>query len=106
MDKKNVFIVNPIAGRGAGKLALPEIAQMASELSLEYEIISTEYPGHAIQLAEQAAIADVGTVIGVGGDGTRYSRCGRPGRHARAAGTPTRPSRASSAAVLRPAARR
>jgi diacylglycerol kinase (ATP) len=70
MDKKTLFIVNPIAGRGAGKLALPELDSRARELSQEYEIITTEHPGHAIRLAEQAAVAGVDTVVAVGGDGT------------------------------------
>jgi diacylglycerol kinase (ATP) len=70
MDDMSLFIVNPVAGRGAGKLAIPELDRKAGELSLDYEIVTTDRPGHAIQLAEQAAMADVGTVIAVGGDGT------------------------------------
>ena len=70
MENKTLFIINPIAGRGAGKLALPEIDLMASKLSINYEIISTQHPGHAVQLAEQAAISDTETVVAVGGDGT------------------------------------
>jgi diacylglycerol kinase (ATP) len=70
MDKKTLFIVNPIAGRGAGKLALPELDQMARKLSMDYEIVTTQQPGHAIRLAEQAALADIDTVVAVGGDGT------------------------------------
>jgi diacylglycerol kinase (ATP) len=70
MDKKIIFIVNPVAGRGAGKLALPEIAHLASGSSMQYQIINTEHPGHAIDLAKEAAMADVDIVVAVGGDGT------------------------------------
>jgi diacylglycerol kinase (ATP) len=70
MGSKTKFIVNPIAGLGSGKLALPVIDRLANGLSLDYEIISTEHPGHAIDLAEQAAENGFMTVISVGGDGT------------------------------------
>ena len=70
MENKYKFIVNPISGQGAGKLALPEIDRQAKAYSLSYEIVSTERPGHAIDLAEQAAINGFNFVISVGGDGT------------------------------------
>jgi YegS/Rv2252/BmrU family lipid kinase len=70
MENKYIFIVNPIAGRGAGKLALPEIDHLSKSLNLDYEIISTEYPRHAIDLAQQAAAGSAAYVISVGGDGT------------------------------------
>jgi YegS/Rv2252/BmrU family lipid kinase len=70
MGSKTKFIVNPIAGLGSGKLALPVIDRLAKGLSLDYEIISTEHPGHAIDLAEQAAENGFSNVISVGGDGT------------------------------------
>jgi diacylglycerol kinase (ATP) len=70
MENKYKFIVNPISGQGAGKLAPPEIDRYATELHLDYEIVCTEHPGHAIDLAQQAAIDGFGYVIAVGGDGT------------------------------------
>jgi diacylglycerol kinase (ATP) len=70
MENKYNFIVNPISGQGAGKLAPPEIDRYAKELQLDYEIVITEHPGHAIDLAQRAAIDGTGYVISVGGDGT------------------------------------
>ena len=70
MDKKIKFIVNPIAGQGAGKLALPEIERLSAENSMDCDIVSTERPGHAIDLAKEAALAGYETVVAVGGDGT------------------------------------
>jgi YegS/Rv2252/BmrU family lipid kinase len=70
MDNKIKFIVNPIAGQGSGKLALPEIDRLAHENSMDYEIVSTEHAGHAIDLARDAAISGFNTVVAVGGDGT------------------------------------
>jgi diacylglycerol kinase (ATP) len=70
MDKKIKFIVNPIAGQGAGKFATPEIDRMAHENRMDHEIVSTEQPGHAIDLAREAAMGGIGIVVAVGGDGT------------------------------------
>jgi diacylglycerol kinase (ATP) len=64
------FIVNPIAGQEAGRLAPPVIDRLAKELSINYEIVCTEHPGHAIVLAQQAAENGFNNVISVGGDGT------------------------------------
>jgi diacylglycerol kinase (ATP) len=70
MAKKIIFIVNPIAGQGAGKLALPEIDRMVHENYMDCEIVSTEHAGHAIDLARDAATRDCEIVVAVGGDGT------------------------------------
>ena len=70
MDKRIKFIVNPIAGQGAGKLAEPEIERLARDNIMSFEIVTTERPGHAIELARQAAIDGFEIVVAVGGDGT------------------------------------
>lgn len=70
MQEKIKFIVNPIAGQGTGKLALPEIDRLARDNHLDYTIVSTEHPGHAIDLARDAAIGGLDIVVAVGGDGT------------------------------------
>jgi diacylglycerol kinase (ATP) len=70
MDRKIKFIVNPVAGQGSGKLALPEVIRLAKEHSTANEIVSTEHPGHAIDLAKEAVESGFETVIAVGGDGT------------------------------------
>jgi diacylglycerol kinase (ATP) len=64
------FIINPIAGQGAGKLALPEIDRLAQENGMDYSIVMTEAPGHAVELAKLAALEGIDTVVAVGGDGT------------------------------------
>jgi diacylglycerol kinase (ATP) len=70
MEKKIKFIINPIAGQGAGKVALPKIDSMACESSMNCEIVSTEHVGHAIDLARDAATSGFEIVVAVGGDGT------------------------------------
>lgn len=68
--KKYTIILNPVSGRGAGAQAAPIIQAAFDKASLEYTLIRTERPGHAIELAQQAAAAGVDVVIAAGGDGT------------------------------------
>ncbi len=70
MDNRILFIVNPIAGQGAGLRLRPEIERLAGENRLDYKIVTTERPGHAIELAQKAAADGTGKIIAVGGDGT------------------------------------
>jgi diacylglycerol kinase (ATP) len=64
------IIVNPVSGRGAGGKSVPAIRQYLDDRGMAYELLQTERPGHAIDLAEGAAKAGCNTVVGVGGDGT------------------------------------
>jgi YegS/Rv2252/BmrU family lipid kinase len=61
------FIANPTAGRGRTR-ALAE--SFARELSGESELLWTQGPGHAAELARSAAAARSRVVCAVGGDGT------------------------------------
>lgn len=70
MSNNILFVINPIAGQGAGKQSISEIDNLARENLLNYKIITTEHPGHAIDLAKQAALNNFQFVIAVGGDGT------------------------------------
>ncbi len=67
---KYCLIVNPIAGKGATLKAIPEIESILNSLNVEYDIILTEYRGHAIALAEEAGSNGYTSVVAVGGDGT------------------------------------
>ncbi len=64
-----LVIVNPTAGGGrTGRLA-PELVKLLPD-SWRAEVVFTDRPGHATQLARDAAAAHVARVIAVGGDGT------------------------------------
>lgn len=65
-----MFIVNPISGRGEGIKSLPDISRLAEQYSMSYEIETTQYPLHAVELSERAANRGIPIVIAVGGDGT------------------------------------
>lgn len=66
------LIVNPAAGRGRVRRALPGIARaFAAERIVE--VVCTEHRGDEAPLTEQAIADGIETIVAVGGDGT----CGR-----------------------------
>ena len=67
---KYILIVNPISGRGAGQVAAEQLEHLAKQAGLDYQILITQEVGHAISLAEQAAVDGASVVVAVGGDGT------------------------------------
>ena len=69
-DNSTYVIVNPGAGGGKASHQWPRIEQIMQGLGLRYEHVLTEAPGHAIQLAAEAARRGYGRVVVVGGDGT------------------------------------
>lgn len=68
--KKYCIIVNPIAGKGAASKAIPDIQALLDKLNVDYDMHVTEFPGHAINLAEEAGSNGYHAVVAVGGDGT------------------------------------
>ena len=64
------LIVNPISGRGAGQRDLPELERLLKQNDIQYSVMLTQAPRHAIDLAKQAALDGYEAVIAVGGDGT------------------------------------
>ena len=71
MSKKNiVFIINPISGTNS-KDSIPDlIAERLDQDLFDYEIVFTEYAGHASALAKHYADEHADIVVAVGGDGT------------------------------------
>jgi len=63
-------IVNPAAGHGAGRKQLRRLMEASRELGLKLIVEMTEYPGHATELAREAAEQKVKLVGVMGGDGT------------------------------------
>jgi diacylglycerol kinase (ATP) len=64
------IILNPTAGKGNGLKVRPEIETLLTQHGLDYEIVMTEYPDHANELARKAAEDGFGVVVAAGGDGT------------------------------------
>jgi diacylglycerol kinase (ATP) len=63
-------IANPTSGRGAGQQSIPLIESQLKALSLDFDIVCTERPWHAAELAKLAALEGIPVVAGAGGDGT------------------------------------
>jgi diacylglycerol kinase (ATP) len=63
------MIYNPEADRGRSYEIAGDLRQLANELG-GADWVGTVYPGHAIELAFQAAEAGYQTVVALGGDGT------------------------------------
>ncbi len=63
-------IVNPISGRGNGEQSIPLIKDLLERHGLSYDLVRTERPGHAIELARQSALDGYDVVVAAGGDGT------------------------------------
>ena len=63
-------IVNPIAGTGYAKEVGEKVDAELKRRNVEHEMLYTEYPGHATELARRAAQNGATTVMSVGGDGT------------------------------------
>lgn len=69
MSKKRIlFVVNPISGN-RNKRRFPDLAASVLGTDMTYEIVFTEFVGHATQLATEA-VGDYDIVAAVGGDGT------------------------------------
>lgn len=68
--KSIIFIVNPISGT-QGKDEIPGlIDELLDHDRFDAEVCTTEYAGHAAEIAKEAAGRGVDLVVAVGGDGT------------------------------------
>jgi diacylglycerol kinase (ATP) len=67
---KYYIIVNPIAGRGFAEIAIPQIEAGFQKHDLQYDLVRTERPWHAADLAEQAGRDGYDVVVTASGDGT------------------------------------
>jgi diacylglycerol kinase family enzyme len=67
---RHKIIVNPVSGRGAGERSIPLIEQSLREHGLDFDLVRTERPWHAAELAQQACVEGYDVVVAAGGDGT------------------------------------
>jgi YegS/Rv2252/BmrU family lipid kinase len=63
-------ILNPTAGRGYGARAEPELRRWLNAEGVDFDLVRTEGPWHAAELAKCAADDGFQTIVGAGGDGT------------------------------------
>lgn len=63
-------IANPAAGRGRAQHIISHVSQVLAEKGVRFDLVQTEYPGHATELARQAVSDGYQTIVALGGDGT------------------------------------
>jgi len=71
MQTRILFIVNPKSGSSVGRVDVVALLHQLIDKNLfRYDIVVTEYAGHATELAQKAATDAYAVVCAVGGDGT------------------------------------
>ena len=64
------FIFNPCSGRRRNSRLLPVVRDFIAKRGLNADLVTTEGPGHATELAREAVALGCRRVVAVGGDGT------------------------------------
>lgn len=64
------LILNPTAGRGYGARIEPKLRECLEAERVDYDMVRTQGPWHAAELARDAAEDGFATIVGAGGDGT------------------------------------
>ncbi|MBP8074283.1 MAG: diacylglycerol kinase family lipid kinase [Bacteroidia bacterium] len=64
------LIHNPRSCSGKGAKHWPEIEKLLQAASIDFEVLKTEYAGHAIVLTKDAIARGARNLVAVGGDGT------------------------------------
>lgn len=64
------LLINPCAGRGKGEKIGALVERVLLEKNLSYEKMTTQFAGHAPELARQAVQNGCTLILAVGGDGT------------------------------------
>jgi len=65
-----LIVLNPIAGRGRGARAEPEIRRLLQAEGFDFDLVRTTENWHAAELAEQAVVDGYDLIVAAGGDGT------------------------------------
>lgn len=63
------IIANPLAGRGRGQKTAQLTKKILTNQNIDFQLLFSEYAGHAIELAEKASEKHE-VVVALGGDGT------------------------------------
>ena len=67
---KYLVIVNPTSGRGYAEKVIPEIEAGMQKHGLEFDLVRTERPWHATEIAEKAVKDGYDVIVTASGDGT------------------------------------
>jgi diacylglycerol kinase (ATP) len=64
------IILNPMARYGAGRHLRAGIERLLERQRVPFDVVETEGPGHATELAREAAAHGIDRIVAAGGDGT------------------------------------
>lgn len=67
---KHLIIVNPISGRGYAGRSIPLIEDLMRRHNLDFDLVQTERPWHAAEIAERAVQDGYAVIVTASGDGT------------------------------------
>ena len=67
---KYLIIVNPTSGRGYAEKMVPHIEDLMRRFNLDFDLVRTERPWHAADIAERAAREKYDVIVTASGDGT------------------------------------
>ena len=67
---RHLFILNPVAGKGKTLKLIPDIHDYFRGRNEEYIVETTEYPGHATEIAARYSSSEDCRIYSIGGDGT------------------------------------
>ena len=67
---KVLIILNPVAGHGKSKRMMPEVIKRLRGNGVDFEVVETAGPGHAVEIAAAATGNGFGVIAAMGGDGT------------------------------------
>lgn len=67
---KYLIILNPISGRGTGERSAPIIERALTDHGLDYDLVRTERPWHAAELAREGVRKGYDVIVSASGDGT------------------------------------
>lgn len=70
MKNKIFFIINPIAGKGKGKIVESQIQQFFRSKNIEFQTFLTKKSGHATELVQELITENPTIIVACGGDGT------------------------------------
>ena len=69
---KVLLVYNPFAGHGRAQKILPEMEAYFQEKGIQFDLRTTDYHEHGIQIVTEADLSQYDGVIAAGGDGTLY----------------------------------
>ena len=67
---KHRIIANPAAGGGSAERAISKVESLLNKYGLDFDLVQSDHPRHADELAKEAAGAGYDVVVAAGGDGT------------------------------------